>query len=336
MKSPLLPKSVVLLRYVGIGDLIWHLPYIRAIASQSRNSKVSVIAAPSTLAKDILAAEDCIEHVLYYDRNPRRKEGRRGGHRGFWGMLNFSKELKKHNFDRIYIFSCRYHHAALAWLAKIPYRAGFGTNIMQRLFLNKPPYIKEYVGPGVAVFEDATSFVLAHNIVKNRAVPKMLVPQAEIETGRKAISNLPHPVIAFSIGTSKLHKHWGNENYSILANTLIEHGYGVAILGGPNEREVAMKIVDNVSANNRLAIKIMTENTILQSAGVLRAVDLCVGNDTGILQMAAANDIPTICILGNRPLLLHDPLINCILDSSLSQIRPDRVLSEIEKTFATR
>lgn len=314
------PKTAVLIRHVGIGDLIWHLPYIRAIAARSRNGKVSVIAAPSTRAKDILAAEDCIDDVILYDRNPRRSEGRKGHHRGFAGMRRFAREIEKYQFERIFLFSRRYHHAILAWLAKIPTRIGFGINLRQRLFLSQPPYISKYEGPGVGIYEEATALVIAHGIVPAAVKPRMKVPEAECVFGRELVAGLPRPTVCFAIGTSEKHKHWGDERYGALAAELIAKGYGVVVLGGPGEVDSARHIVAGVPEAARAAILSFTHGTIMQTAGVLCATDGCIGNDTGVLNMAAATSRPAICLLGKRPLLLHDPAIRCLDHAPLDQI----------------
>jgi heptosyltransferase-2 len=117
-----------------------------------------------------------------------------------------------------------------------------------------------------------------------------------------------------------------------LADTLIERGYSVVLLGGPGEAASAQRILDCVSAERRGGIRGLTKNTILQTAGVLRAVDCCVGNDTGVLNMAAATDKPSICLLGKRPLLLHDPLIHCLNHATLDRITVDEVFAAVRKT----
>ncbi len=323
------PKTAVLIRHVGIGDLVWHLPYIRAVAAASRNGKVSVIAAPSTRAKDILAAEDCIDDVILYDRNPRRSEGRKGHHRGFAGLRRFARELQQYQFERIFLFSRRYHHGILAWLAKIPTRIGFGTNLRQRLFLNQPPFISKYEGAGVGIYEEATALMIAHGIVPAAIVPRMKVPAAELAFGQDFIAKLPRPTVCFAIGTSEKHKHWGDERYGALAAELVARGYGVVLLGGPGEEDSARRIVAGVPEAQRAAIQPFTRGTIMQTAGILLAADGCVGNDTGVINMAAATGKPAICLLGKRPLLLHDPAIHCLNGVALNQLAVTDVLAAV-------
>jgi heptosyltransferase-2 len=64
-RFPLVPapcppsRTVVVHHRSGIGDLIWHIPYLRAIAATSAGGRVSVIARPSCRAPEVLAAEAC-------------------------------------------------------------------------------------------------------------------------------------------------------------------------------------------------------------------------------------------------------------------------------------
>ena len=44
----------------GIGDVIWHLPFIRAIAAATPGGAVTFLTLPSTHAKELLQAEPCV------------------------------------------------------------------------------------------------------------------------------------------------------------------------------------------------------------------------------------------------------------------------------------
>ena len=68
------PRTVVVVHRTGIGDLIWHIPYVRAIAAASADGKVSLIVRPSSRAADVLAAESCVAEIIEFDRRPRKSE----------------------------------------------------------------------------------------------------------------------------------------------------------------------------------------------------------------------------------------------------------------------
>ena len=67
----------------GIGDMIWHLPHIRAIAAHV-GAPVTLITKPRSAADQIFSAERTIRDVFWLDRNP---EARRGEHDGGAGFI---------------------------------------------------------------------------------------------------------------------------------------------------------------------------------------------------------------------------------------------------------
>jgi heptosyltransferase-2 len=50
----------------GIGDVIWHLPFIRAIAATAPDGQVTLFAPPTSSAKDLLAAEPSVASTVYF------------------------------------------------------------------------------------------------------------------------------------------------------------------------------------------------------------------------------------------------------------------------------
>ena len=210
------PRTVVIHHRSGIGDLIWHIPYLRAIAESSAHNKIALVARPSCRAADVLAAEDCIEEVIEFDHKPRKSEARHGKHDSLRAQLDFVRELRQRRFERAYIFSSRPRYAILAILAGIPVRAGFGFTAIERLLLNHPPFIHPHVGEGNWVYPEATEFSLAHGFATTPITPKMRVLPTAMEAAREALHMLPRPRYVFSIGTSEPRKHWGNEHLSLI------------------------------------------------------------------------------------------------------------------------
>ena len=47
-------KTAVIHSYNGMGDLIWHLPYIHAVARQTKEKKVILFSKETTNADELL------------------------------------------------------------------------------------------------------------------------------------------------------------------------------------------------------------------------------------------------------------------------------------------
>src|SRR3954468_13957040 len=78
----------------GIGDMIWHLPHIRAIALHV-GTPITLIAKPRSAADQLFHAETTVRDVMWLDRNPERRRGRHDGPLG-WGR--FIRALRSRRF----------------------------------------------------------------------------------------------------------------------------------------------------------------------------------------------------------------------------------------------
>ncbi|MEW6444676.1 MAG: glycosyltransferase family 9 protein [Pseudomonadota bacterium] len=328
------PRTLAIIHRSGIGDLIWHIPYLRALAAHSEGGRITLIARPSSRAGEILAAEACIEQVIEFDIHPRKSEARVGRHDGLSAQLAFARGLRTQGFERAVILGARARYALLAWLAGIPRRAGFGFSAFERLWLNQPPFIRPYRGPGNWVYPEVTAFCLAQGYTDSPLIPKMRVLPAAMHTAAQVLDALPHPRYAFAIGASEARKHWGDVRYAELAQILIECGASVVLLGGPAEEASARAIVEQLPDHARARIRISAQPSIQTSAALLRQCDFCLGNDTGALNMAAANDLPALGLFGSTPPLLHDPLLSGLPAHGMDAITPADVIARLTELGA--
>jgi heptosyltransferase-2 len=59
-------RTAVIQAKRGIRDVIWHLPFVRAVALAS-GGQVTFMAPPTSRAKDLLSAEPSIFEILYFE-----------------------------------------------------------------------------------------------------------------------------------------------------------------------------------------------------------------------------------------------------------------------------
>jgi len=170
--------------------------------------------------------------------------------------------------------------------------------------------------------------MLAHGFAKAPFAPKMDVPDSALAPMRERLAALPRPLIALAIGTSETHKQWGIDRYAQLATALLQQGRGVMILGGPGERAQAQQLAAAVPESLKGGFMVVTDAPVLGSAAALKLADHCVGNDTGMVNVAAAVGTPTHVIIGARSTLDHDPAtLHNVKASKLSDISVEHVLA---------
>lgn len=330
------PHTAVLHQFVGMGDLVWHIPYFRVLAEQSKDGQLSVIASPTTFARDLLAHEPWVREVIDFDRRPRRTEKRQGRHSGVMGLVRMAQELKPYGFERIIMFTHHANRALVAWMAGIPQRMAYGSSPIQRLFLTQERGIKPYDGPAVPVHKDATAFMQSQGWCSTALVPSLVVRPDALASMRERLAGLPAPLCALNIGSSETFKQWGAPNFTQLIRLLRQAGAGVIVLGGPGESALARDIAAPLSEPERSGLLTLTDCSVAESTAALSLAQACVGNDTGATNIAAAVGTPTWVLLGPRPPLEHDPqTLRLIQAPRLLDISPEQVMTLLAPALKT-
>ena len=108
-------KVLVIQNRMGIGDMVIFLPYIEAI-SKYFNAPISLLVKENTKPLEFLSNNSSINKIITLERDDKKKIGR---HYGLNGILNLASDIKKHNFDKVFIFNSSFRYALIAKLARI-------------------------------------------------------------------------------------------------------------------------------------------------------------------------------------------------------------------------
>lgn len=84
------------------------------------------------------------------------------------------------------------------------------------------------------------------------------------------------------------------------------------IVGGPAERLLADDILARVRAGGGVAVDAVGL-PLEQTAALLAGCSAYVGNDTGVLNIAAAVQVPAVGLFGASPPLVHSRFIDAVL-----------------------
>jgi heptosyltransferase II len=310
----------------GIGDMIWHLPHIRAIAAHA-GEPVTLITKPRSAADQIFSAERTVRDVLWLDRNP---ENRQGEHDSIAGFSRLIAALRARRFDAVYILHHSKTIALLTMLAGIPSRYGYGYGI-QHWFLNRPPRLAGEILK-LHPFDQATAWLRAAGIPMTDAEPVLPVTEAAIATVHSRLGSMEAPV-AIGIGTSEPYKQWGASRFAALIDALVRQGItNFVLVGGHAEAALAAEIQSLTQATLATAIGW----NLAEIAALFSLASFYVGNDTGVMNMAAAVGIRAYCLFGAVPPFHHSSRIVAIVPpggvsktDGMLRLSVDQVLAEI-------
>jgi heptosyltransferase II len=282
----------------GIGDMVWHVPHIRAIAAFA-GAPVTLLTKPRSLADQLLADEPAVGDIQWLDLNP---SGRRGAHDGVGGFRRLVEKLRAGHFGTVVLL----HHSALlaaaAWMARIPDRRGYGWG-RQRWFLNAGPYLPADV-KNMHQHTRATRYLRAAGIPLPSAEPELIASPATIEAAKKRLGNAGD-FVAIGIGSSEPLRQWGTERFSELAAVLLDAGWPALVLVGGAEDIAQATMIVNALGERGDRLRLALGRNLADVMGMLTAASFYIGNNTGVMNIAAAVGIRTYALFGTTQPFEH-------------------------------
>lgn len=324
--TPARRRLVVMQPLPGIGDMIWHLPHIRALADHA-GGPLTLVAKPRSRADEIFAAEATVRDIIWVDRNPAGGSGRHDGPLGLWRLV---RALRAGRFDQAVLL----HHsptlAFAALAAGVPVRQGYGIG-PQHWFLNRGPQLSAEQWRRNRPLQRATLYLQAAGIPIADHEPRLAVAPAAHRVVQERLRGVPRPFALLGIGSSEPARQWGAARFAGLARALIDAGWpAIALVGGSSEASLAHEIAVALGDDARLLVPALGWH-LGETAAVLAASAFYVGNDTGVMNMAAAVGTRAYALFGATPALQHSANIMPIVSppgpaDGAARITLDKVL----------
>ena len=317
----------------GLGDLIWHLPHIRALAQNTPTGKITLITKPSTQARDVLANDPAIERIIWYDHNPRvhHPGDKNGRHDGLSGYLRFVADLRACRFQSCVLLHQSASLSAALRLAGIPERHGYGVSLAQRWWLNRRPTLP-HMPPFTEAFEQATAYMSAAGF-PGLPEPFVKIGDSAIAVLATRLSGLQGPFAVLGIGSHGDNRQWGAAAFAQLATSLHSKGFGsILLLGLPHESAHAEAICSGTGWLP--AVMPAIGWPLPEVMALLATADLFVGNDSGLMNLRAALGRPAYGLFGVSGPLRHSHHIRPIIPPGgprvgMQQISVELVLQTI-------
>ncbi len=155
-------KILAVQNRMGIGDTVIFLPYIKALYKKF-NSPISLLVKESSKANQYLYETNYVDEIIHLDRD--KKNNNR--HSGFLGSLNLINDIKKYNFDKIFIFNSSLRFSLIAKFSGIPkvYQYPLFQKTKQHITETPKNFIKENLN--IEVNEDPEIQINNKLIIEN-------------------------------------------------------------------------------------------------------------------------------------------------------------------------
>lgn len=286
-----------------LGDLIWQLPYIKAI-SDHHGENVDLIVREKTQAQNIFKDIKHIDSIFY-------NNFRKGLY--YWiDVFKLKKIFSKNEYKYVYLLDKVNKPAIAAKLSGIKNIIGPGLG-NQKKWLTVDKYLSEEDWK-LSYSEQSQKFLKINSIKLESLFPEI---EVDIKRFQKENSDLMvnGKKIAFGVDSFEDYKMWFEEDFVELADLLYEKKIFdfIYLICGPDKSHIAKKII-NLSKKNYF---IDCSSKDLQ--GVILALknsQFFVGNNSGPLNLSAALGLKTFGLIANDP-------ISELKYSKIEIIKPD-------------
>lgn len=326
MTAHVRPVAVIQVK-PGIGDVIWHLPFIRAIAAAAPEGQVTFFAPPTSAAKDLLAAEPHVGATVYFQHAG--SELQRG-----LNLIRLVTLLQRHRPQSIWILDRTIRPALAAALAGIPARIGLGLG-PQRAFITN-------AGIGQEHFHDhpidwLRALMAAMKVPLFSTELDLPLPAGVVAAVEKRFAHLARPWLVLGIGASHPDKDWADSAWHEFLAGLDTSGT-VFLIGGSANAPRAKKFI----AAAAIAAINACDLALVEAAALVRLADLFVGPSSGPLNLAAAGGTEAFGLFGSTPVLTYSKFIHAIVPEGgpcpggMAMIAPAQVLERIVPYLSRR
>ncbi|MEC8074235.1 MAG: glycosyltransferase family 9 protein [Pseudomonadota bacterium] len=279
-------KICIVYTHHKLGDLIWQLPYIKAI-SEHHSQSVDLILREKTQAKNILKD---VTHINFISYNNFRK--------GIFYWVDVFKLIKiflKNKYTHVYILDKVNKPAIAAKLSKIKNIIGPGIGNQKKwLTINN---VLNDADKNLNYSEQSQKILKLNNIKLNNLYPELEINLDPIKDQHQDI--LPKgKKIAFGIDSFEDYKMWFEENFVELADLLYQKNLFdyIYLICGPEKSYLAQRII---SLSDK---KYFIDCSNKDLTGIITAIkhsDFFVGNNSGPLNLASALGVKSFGLIAN-------------------------------------
>ena len=302
-------KILAIQNRMGIGDMVIFLPFIEAIAKKYQTS-VSILVKENSKASQFLKNNKYIDNIIILERN--NKDGR---HDGFLGSIHLINDLKKFNFEKVFIFNSSLRFNLISRLARI-------NKIYQYpLFKKKNQHI-------IYAAQDFLNSKLNLNVESN---PEIKLDDLLVKNSKNKYNiNINQINILLGIGGSGPTKRIPAEKFIKFMEMIIKE-YDCKFFLATGIKSEEQLILNQIlkSEYNKKCVPLdkLNLNDILP---IIKNCKIAICNDSSFSHLSAAVGVPTIVLMSDTPLLYgsYSPRMYPIIPDGLETVGHDTLGKE--------
>jgi lipopolysaccharide heptosyltransferase II len=270
-----------------LGDVVMFTSMLGRLSTAGTDQgKLHITVAVRRKWEAILAGDPRIDQLLFYERE--------GLHRGLGGLLRLARDWRAQRFDEVILAPPSLRVAAVSFLAGIPRRIGFRSDGRSWLLTHPVPMPER---GSIPYIEELDLLASAGSVTglsvqpPSPALPGLSTLEATVPATGDA------EIWALGLGaTYGEAKAWPDKHLQSFVELVLEDpGRRILLLGDAQASAAATRL----SASSDRVINKVGATDLLGVASLLKGSRLYVGNDSGLMHLAAAMGVPTVGLFGS-------------------------------------
>ena len=309
---------------MGIGDMIIFLPFIEAI-SKKFHMPIDILVKENSKAIQFLKDNNNIRQIIILDRDNKTKNGR---HDGIIGSLNLAVDLKKYNFDKIFIFNSSLRFNLIARIAGIKdiYQYPLFQKKNQHIINAAKKFLKEELGLEI---ESDPKIAINNQLVQNS--------KSKYEINSKEVN------ILLGIGGSGSTKRISPKIFIKFMNLAVQKYKCKFFLATGKDTEEQIILNDILNSKFKDQCCTLDNLNLEETLPIIKNCNISICNDSSFSHLSSGLGIKTIVLMADTPLLYGNysprmyPIIpdgeNTVTHNTLGKdrINPNKIFEQFDK-----
>jgi|APSaa5957512535_1039671.scaffolds.fasta_scaffold00043_38 heptosyltransferase II len=285
------PEKFLVIGPSWVGDMVMAQVLFRRLKANFDDCSISVLAPDWTrpLLERMPEVEDSIASTT------------QRGQLGLGARRTLGLSLREQEFTTAYVLPNSFKSALIPFHARIPRRIAWRGEF-RGLLLTDSRVLKKDIYPLMVQRFAALAEPAGSKPPTEILDPRLSIdPETLSSTRNKFQLSIENRILAIcpgaEFGTSK---QWPAKHFASSCKSLIADGWRVWIFGSANDEAMAASILQEMNDAEQQACENLCGKTSLAEAiDLLSLTDVVISNDSGLMHIAAALDIPVVALYGS-------------------------------------
>lgn len=210
----------------------------------------------------------------------------------------FGKNLIAEHYDKAIVLPNSWKSALIPFFARIPKRTGW-LGEMRYVLLNDWRILDAKKIPLMVERFVALGFPQGKYILGSYSEPRFVVSKEEAEKtlAKLNLEKPKNPILALCVGAEYgPAKRWPAKYFAEVAKAKKLQGFDVWLFGGKKDQEVAAEVQKNC---DNICLDLTGKTDLGEVVDLLSLASFVITNDTGLMHVAAALDVPLLALYGS-------------------------------------